>query len=83
MGHELTLLPCLLCEFQNEFLGVDAWEAHLLRDHFQQLPWVCDTCGGRARFPIRAQLVDHYERGHGMTDYEVGLFQHSCPLACI
>jgi len=68
-----VMLPCQMCKFPNSFRGEEALKLHLMADHFKHLPWVCTLCGGEARFATREQLVGHYEGGHGLSEYRVGL----------
>ncbi|KAI1731372.1 Zinc finger putative Transcription Factor family [Ditylenchus destructor] len=48
----------------------DELEAHIAADHFNCLPYWCDCCE-YTRLPTEYTLKNHYEKVHGLTEYNI------------
>lgn len=48
----------------------DELEAHIAADHFNCLPYWCDCCEF-TRLPTEYTLKNHYEKVHGLTEYNI------------
>lgn len=53
-----------------DFKNIDELEAHISADHFNCLPYWCDSCK-YTRLPTEYALKEHYEQVHGLFEYNV------------